>query len=62
MIISLLLMFIVADGCVFVLLAGQREDVAIKLMRLLMSDPREGRRSRSQSLSVAGVFSINFMA
>ena len=36
MIISLLLMFIVADGCVFAQLAGA-EDVTIKLMELLMS-------------------------
>ena len=40
MIISLLLMFIVADGCVVALLAGA-EDVTIKLMGLLMSVRRK---------------------
>ena len=40
MIISLLLMFIVADGCVFARLAGA-ENVTIKLMGLLMSEKKK---------------------
>ena len=56
MIISLLLMFIVADGCVFARLAGA-EDVTIKLMELL--SPGEGKRSRSQSVAAGSLLSIN---
>ena len=48
MIISLLLMFIVADGCVFARLAGA-EDVTIKLMGLLMSVRGREKIKKSES-------------
>ena len=60
MIISLLLMFIVADGCVFARLAGA-EDVTIKLMGLLMSERgrEKNQEVRVSVLLLLGIFRIN---
>ena len=54
MIISLLLMFIVlADGCVFAPLAGAERGCSHKIDGAPHVRTGEGKRSRSQSLSVA---------
>ena len=55
MIISLLLMFIVADGCVFAPLAGAERGCSHKIDGAPHVRTGEGKRSRSQSLSVVTI-------
>ena len=55
MIISLLLMFIVADGCVFAPLAGAQRGCSHKIDGAPHVRTAEGKRSKSQSLSVATI-------